>query len=52
MYTISIISKNNKTSKPRPLHNLTDKVNSKRRDKYVALSNISVQYRWKNLKKK
>ena len=51
MYTISIISKNNKTSKPRPLHNLTDKVNSKRRDKYVALSNIRSSINGKTKKK-
>ena len=36
-------SKNSKTSDPhRPLLNLTDKINLKRSDKYVALTNISM----------
>ena len=36
-------SKNSKTSDPyRPLLSLTDKVNLKRSDKYVALSNLSL----------
>ena len=28
----------------RLLHNLTDKINLKRSDKYVALSNLSIYY--------
>ena len=31
--------------------NFTDKINLKRSDKYVALSNLSIYYTWKNLKK-
>ena len=31
--------------------NLTDKINLKRSDKYVALSNLSIYYTWKNIKK-
>ena len=30
---------------------LTDKINLKRSDKYVALSNLSIYYTWKNMKK-
>ena len=44
-------SKNIKTSDPhRLLLNLTNKVNLKRSDKYVALANISMYYIWKNIK--
>ena len=44
-------SKNSKTSDPHILLlNLTDKVNLKRRDNYVALSNLSMCYTWKNIK--
>ena len=31
--------------------NLTDKINLKRSDKYVALSSLSIYYTWKNTKK-
>ena len=45
-------SKNSKTSDPhRLLLNLTDKINLKRSDKYVALSNLSIYYTIKNMKK-
>ena len=45
-------SENSKTSDPnRLLLNLTDKINLKRSDKYVALSNFSIYYTWKNTKK-
>ena len=45
-------SKNSKTSDPhRLLLNLADKVNLKRSDKYVPLSNLSIYYAWKNIKK-
>ena len=45
-------SKNSGTSDPRRLLlNLTDKINLKRRDKYVALSNFSICYTWKSIKK-
>ena len=44
-------SKNSKTSKPHVLVlNLTDKLDLRRSDKYVALSNLSVYYTWKNIK--
>ena len=45
-------SKNSKTSKPHVLvFNLTDKLDLRRSDKYVALSNLSIYYTWKNIKK-
>ena len=45
-------SKNNKTSDPqRLLLNLKDKINLKRSDKDVALSNLTMYYTWKNIKK-
>ena len=45
-------SENSKTSEPhRLLINLADKVNLKRSDKYVALSNLNLNYIWKNIKK-
>ena len=31
--------------------NLTDKLDLRRSDKYVALSNLSIYYTWKNIKK-
>ena len=50
MDIIFINSKNSKTSDPhRLLLNLTDKTNLKRSDKYVALSNLSMYYTWKNI---
>ena len=52
MDTIFMNSKNSKTSDPqRLLLNLVDKINLKRSDKYVALSNLSIYYTWKNIKK-
>ena len=45
MDTIFMNSENSKTSDPhRVLLNLTDKINLKRSDKYVALSNLSIYY--------
>ena len=35
----------------RLLLNLLDKINLKRSDKYVALSNLSIYYTWKNIKR-
>ena len=35
----------------RLLLNLSDKTNLKRSDKYVALSNLSINLTWKNVKK-
>ena len=44
-------SENSKTSDPhRLLLNLSDKINLKRSDKYIALSNLSIYYKWKNKK--
>ena len=47
MNTIFMNSKNSKTSDP---HRLTDKINLKRSDKFVALSNLSICNTWKNIK--
>ena len=45
-------SKNSKTSdSDRLLLNLTDKINLRRKDKYIALSNLSIFYAWKILKR-
>ena len=45
-------SKNSETyDSHRLLLNLSDKVNLKRSDKHVALSNLSIFYTWKNIKK-
>ena len=52
MDTIFMNSENSETSDPhRLLLNLTDKINLKRSDKYVALSNLSICYSGKNMKK-
>ena len=52
MDTIFMNSENSKTSDPHSLFlNLSDKINLKRSDKYVALSNLSIYYTWKNIKK-
>ena len=52
MDTVFVNSKNSETSDPhRLLPNLTDKINVKRSNKYVALSNLSIYYTWKNIKK-
>ena len=51
MDTILMNSKNSGTSEPlRLLLNPTDKINLKISDKYVALSNLSIYYTWKNIK--
>ena len=51
MDTIFMNSENSKTSDPhRLLLNLLDKINLKRRYIYVTLSNLSIYYRWKNIK--
>ena len=51
MNTIFANSKNSKRSDPhRLLLNLTDKINLKRKGKYIALSNLSIYYTWKNIK--
>ena len=52
MNTIFMNSENSKTSDPHTLLlNLTDKTDLRRKDKYIALSNISINYTWKNIKK-
>ena len=52
MDTVFMNSENSKTSDPHSLLlNLSDNINLKRSDKYVALSNLSIYYTWKNIKK-
>ena len=52
MNTIFLNSENSKTSDPhRLLLNLSHKINLKKSDKYVALSNLSIYYIWKDIKK-
>ena len=52
MDTILMNYKNSGTSDPhKVLLNLTDKKKSVRSDKYIALSNLSIYYKWKNIKK-
>ena len=42
---------NSKTSDPnRLLLNISDKINLKRSDKYVAFLNLNIYYTWKNVK--
>ena len=49
MDTLFMNSENSKTSDPhRLLLYLLDKINLKSSDKYVALSNLSIYYTWKN----
>ena len=43
-------SENSKTDPHRLLLNLLDKIKLKRSDKYIALSNPSIYYTWKNIK--
>ena len=43
-------SENSKTSEShRLLFNPTDKIDIRRKDKYIALSNLSIYYTWKNI---
>ena len=43
-------SNNSKASNPhRLLCNLTNEINLKRSNKYVALSNLGIYYAWKNI---
>ena len=52
MDTIFMNSENSKTSDPhRLLLNLTDKIDLRKKDKYIALSNLNIHYIWKNIKK-
>ena len=51
MNTIFMNSKNSKTSDPhRLLLNLSGKINLKRSNKFVALSNLNICYTWENIK--
>ena len=51
MNTIFTNCKNSKTSDPHRLFlNLTYKTDLKGKDKYIALSNLSIYYTWKNIK--
>ena len=51
MNTMLMNSENSNTSDPqRLLVNLTDKINIGRKDKYIALSNLSICYTYKNIK--
>ena len=52
MDTIFMSSKKSKTSDPHTLWlNLTGEIDLRRKDKYIALSNRSMYYTWKNIKK-
>ena len=52
MSTIFMNSKKSKRSDPhRLLINLTDNTDLRRTDEYIALSNLSVYYTWKKVKK-
>ena len=45
-------SEDSETSDPhRQLLNLTDKIDLRIKDKSIALSNLSIYYTWKNIKK-
>ena len=52
MNTVFMNSESSKTSDPhRLLLNYTDKIDLRRKDKYIALSNLSIYYTWKNIKR-
>ena len=52
MKNVFMNSGNSKTPDPhRLLLNLSDNLSFKRKDKDVVLSNLSIYYTWKNLKK-
>ena len=52
MNTIFMNYQNSKTSNPHQLLlNLTDELDLRRKDKYIALSNLSIYYTRKNIKK-
>ena len=51
MNTIFINSENSKTSKPHVLTlKFTDKLDLRRSEKIIAISNLSIYYTWKNIK--
>ena len=52
MNTIIMNSENSETSDPHRLSlNIMDKLDLRRKDKYIALSNLSISYTWTNIKK-
>ena len=52
MNTIFMNSKNSKISDThRLLLKLTDKIDLRRKDKYIALSNLNIYYTWKIIKR-
>ena len=52
MNTIFINSKNSKKFHPRRLLlTLADKIDLRIKDRYIALSNLSIYYSWQNLEK-
>ena len=52
MDTTLMNPENSKTTNPhRLLLNLPDKINSKRKEIYVDLSNLTIYHTWKNIKK-
>ena len=52
MNTMFMNSKSSETSDPhRLLLNLTDNKDLRRKDKYIALSNLGIYYIWENMKK-
>ena len=52
MDTIFMNSENSKTSEPYVLIlKLTDKLDLRRGEKSIALSNLSIYYTWKNIKR-
>ena len=52
---MNIIFMNTKNSKTSEIHrlllNLTDKIDLRKKDKYLALSSLSIYYIWKSMKK-
>ena len=51
METIFMNTENSKTSEPHIFKlDLTDKLNLKNTNKYMALANLSIFYNWKNIK--
>ena len=51
MNTVFMNSKNSETSDlDRLLLSLTDKIDLRKKDKYIALWNLSIYYTWKNIK--
>ena len=51
MDTIFMNSENSKTSEPHVLIlKLTDKLDLRRGEKIIALSNLSIYYKWKDIK--